>query len=466
MKTKKAVIYTRVSDPSQVQNYSLSSQESDIKKFAKQNSIQIVQSFTEEGCSAKNLYRPKLQQLIKYIQKNKVDHIIVWKRDRLTRSVYDLGLLENKFEKKGVTILSATQNNDVDASSKLLKGISACYAEYQSDIKSQRTKRGMMQAVSEGRWVSKLPLGYDFTSDNYGRKIAVQNKLADTLKKLFNDTSSGLYKTSSLFSKYKEIIPNLTMNKMYKILSNKFYAGIIISKCCKNQIKGLHTPIITEKEFYKVQQVIHKSQKTKKCLFDFPLNGFCYVQNKPVSGCWSQGKTKKYKYYKTNKVKFNIPSNVLQKMFIEYIKKIYFSPKIVEIIINTIENFLLKGGNQIYDKEEECKNQIQSLEKKLQKNYDSYINEYIDETNFLKNKKRLEDQLIDLNNKFQKIINKPNFNVQLLKNRKLNEHLAILWHNLEYQKKRALQLILFPNGLNYVNGEFQDRSQANHLISI
>ena len=114
---KTAVIYIRVSDPSQVENNSLVTQEKICKDFAERNEYGVTKVFREEGLSGKNTNRKALKDLLFYCYQklNKVDAVIVYKLWRFSRDTGDGLELEAYLAKKGVQVLSATEPVQDDA---------------------------------------------------------------------------------------------------------------------------------------------------------------------------------------------------------------------------------------------------------------------------------------------------------------------------------------------------------------
>jgi site-specific DNA recombinase len=112
MTMKKAVIYARVSSEEQAKHgFSIENQKKQCKEFAERNGYYVEKMFVDEGKSAKNLDRPEIQDLITYCSKksNKINAVIIWRLDRISRNNEDYhGVLRPLFERKGITLLSAT----------------------------------------------------------------------------------------------------------------------------------------------------------------------------------------------------------------------------------------------------------------------------------------------------------------------------------------------------------------------
>ncbi|MFC1546382.1 recombinase family protein [bacterium] len=145
-----AIIYCRVSTKEQAETgFSLESQESECRKFALNNKYEVDKVFIERGESAKTTDRTQLIKLIKYaVEKRKnINALIIWKFDRLARNLDDQIELLKKFKGLNIRTLSVTENNEDNSTGKLMRNIIGSFAQYENDIKSERTVKGMQQAL-------------------------------------------------------------------------------------------------------------------------------------------------------------------------------------------------------------------------------------------------------------------------------------------------------------------------------
>lgn len=149
----RAVGYLRVSTEEQVLNgVSLDAQEEKIKAYCVAKDLQLIRIIRDEGCSAKNLQRPGMQEIIAGCKKSEFDAIIIIKLDRLTRSVKDLAyLVEDVFEKNGVAFTSIQDNFDTStANGRMLMNILGTLAQWERDIISERTKDALKYKIYKG----------------------------------------------------------------------------------------------------------------------------------------------------------------------------------------------------------------------------------------------------------------------------------------------------------------------------
>lgn len=171
-----AIISCRVSAKEQAEKgYSLEGQEKACCEFAKSQGFEVDRVFIERGESAKTQDRTQLQSFIKYCIQNKkqLSALIIWKLDRLARNLSDQTELLKNFSSLGMRIYSATENNENNATGKLMRNIIGTFAQFENNLKSERTTNGMKQAIQQGRWCWRAPFGYKGSRDDKSKPLIV-----------------------------------------------------------------------------------------------------------------------------------------------------------------------------------------------------------------------------------------------------------------------------------------------------
>lgn len=161
----RVVIYVRVSTDTQAEEgYSLDAQVERCKAYAISQGWEVVEVYIEEGESAKDLNRTELKRLLSDAGTGSFDVLLVYRLDRLTRSVRDLHNLLDMFEKHNIKFRSATEVYDTTtAMGKLFITIVAALAEWERGNLSERVRFGMEQLVNEGKWPGGVvPYGYEW----------------------------------------------------------------------------------------------------------------------------------------------------------------------------------------------------------------------------------------------------------------------------------------------------------------
>ncbi len=157
------LIYVRVSDDSQVGGTSLDDQEQRCRRYCTDRGWNIVHVYREEGVSAKSTNRPKFLQAISYATKatNNVQAFVVYKIDRFARNTEDHVRVRVTLNNSGVRLLSVSEEISDDPQGRLLEHMLAGIAEFDNEIRSERSKNGMRQLIKRGIWPWRSFLGYE-----------------------------------------------------------------------------------------------------------------------------------------------------------------------------------------------------------------------------------------------------------------------------------------------------------------
>ena len=139
--------------------------------------------YDDGGFSGGNTDRPALQRLLEDVRAGKIDVIVVYKVDRLTRSLADFAKLVELFDKQNVSFVSVTQQfNTTTSMGRLTLNVLLSFAQFEREVTSERIRDKIAASKRKGLWVGGMaPLGYD-TKD---RKISVNEAEADRVEIIF-----------------------------------------------------------------------------------------------------------------------------------------------------------------------------------------------------------------------------------------------------------------------------------------
>jgi site-specific DNA recombinase len=145
----------------------------------------LAQRYEDGGFSGASLERPALQQLLADIQARKVDCVVVYKVDRLSRSLLDFVRLLSLFEKRRVSFVSVTQEFNTSTSmGRLTLNILLSFAQFEREIIGERTRDKLSAARRKGKWTGGNPvLGYDI--DPQGGRLVVNPAEAERVREIF-----------------------------------------------------------------------------------------------------------------------------------------------------------------------------------------------------------------------------------------------------------------------------------------
>lgn len=415
-----AVIYTRVSSDRQVDNMSLGEQERICREFCQRKELSIKEIFVEEGESAKSANRTQLQLLLQYCHKNRNDigHLVVYKVDRFSRKVEDHSVLRAMLKKMNIILWSASEPINDSTTGMLLENVLASFAQFDNDVRAERSRNGMVARVLEGCWVSKAPTGYMNHKDELKRPtLAITAENAELLFKFFSEFATGNYTQTQaveLIRKYglrTNDGQQVSRNGTIKILRNPVYAGYIQNELTDGRrIKALHTPVITLEHYLTIQAILDgkgrpKSSPLPKNKPAWPLRGFllCGLCKKPLTGSASKGRSGYFAAYhcatctrKTNGNTVRIPKDTAHQQFetlLENVEPAAWVPDVFKQVV-------IRRWNQDYlDTQKERRTIDQKLkEAEDMKNrlMDKFLKDLISNETYQEQESRLAVQRVEL----------------------------------------------------------------------
>lgn len=274
----KVGIYTRVSSETQVlEGHSLEWQEHDLIEYAKSRNLHIVDKYIEKGISGEEIEtRPQLLRLIDDIKNKRINNVLVYKIDRLGRQVLtNAKIYKILIDNKCMLTTSAYGVIDLDrAYDTFMFNMLSSVSQFEVNNLSERVRNGKKQRVRNGLYInSNSVYGYDSYCDYRGTRLLKVNEFeSQILKEIFNSYLNGISMNNIAKDLNLKKIPckrggKWCQSTIYQILTNKLYIGIVIyrGKAKKEYFenKGVHTPIIDEDIFYKVQELIQSKKKRK-----------------------------------------------------------------------------------------------------------------------------------------------------------------------------------------------------------
>lgn len=251
-------LYPRVSGHEQEDNYSIPEQTDRMKKYCESRDWMVYKIYTDSGYSGGNLDRPGLQEMLRDVEAGKLDMVLVYKLDRLSRSQKEtLFLIEDVFEKHNVAFTSMTENFDTSTPfGKAILGILAVFAQLERSQIKERTMLGKDSLAQEGKWHGGkwVPIGYEykdgFLEVNEYEAMQVA-EIADLfLKGTPVRTIARLITDKGYRHKYGE----WDAKTVRRVLQNPVNIGKIKNR--DRLYDGLHEPILSQKTFDAIQEIM------------------------------------------------------------------------------------------------------------------------------------------------------------------------------------------------------------------
>jgi site-specific DNA recombinase len=273
IKPVRCAIYTRKSTEHglELEFNSLDAQrdacEAYIKSQASQGWKALPQHYDDPAFSGGNLARPALQQLLKDIDAGRIDVIVVYKIDRLTRSLADFAKLVEAFDAKSISFVAVTQQfNTTTSMGRLTLNVLLSFAQFERELSSERVRDKVAASRRKGKWTGgTVPLGYDAKN----KKLVINKTEVETVRyifkrylelqsfgKLVEDLDARGIVTKRRDTKVKKFnggIP-FTYGPLAYFLKNRIYIGETGHK--DKWFPGEHAGIVDREIFGQVQQLL------------------------------------------------------------------------------------------------------------------------------------------------------------------------------------------------------------------
>lgn len=272
--------------------------------------------YDDGGISGGTMNRPGLQQLLADVKAGRLDVVVVYKVDRLSRSLGDFAQIIDLFDKHRVSFVSVTQQfNTTSSMGRLTLNILLSFAQFEREVTGERIRDKIALSKQKGMWMGgHLPLGYDAI----GRKLVPNEPEVDLVRRIFNRFVQ-LGSTTQLCKELKEqgfhskrrrdrngrMNPGNPFNKttLYKILNNRIYLGEIRHK--NKWYPGEHQAIVDQDLWDKAHALMTRDRTRRAAdsrrQTPAPLKGLLYgPDGKAMTPTHTQRGDKQYRYYVTH----------------------------------------------------------------------------------------------------------------------------------------------------------------------
>ncbi len=220
--------------------------------------------YDDGGISGGTLDRPALQRLIANIEAGRIDVVVVYKIDRLSRSLMDFAKLVDLFDRHDVTFVSVTQSfNTTTSMGRLTLNILLSFAQFEREVTGERIRDKIAASRKKGMWMGgNPPLGYDVKD----RKLVINDHEANTVRMIFKrflSVGSATLLSKDLLSEGVTSKRGKPINKgyLYKLLKNQVYIGKAVHK--GKAYPGEHEAIISMDLWSKVRTIIKESPRVR-----------------------------------------------------------------------------------------------------------------------------------------------------------------------------------------------------------
>ena len=274
--------------------------------------------YDDGGYSGGSMERPALQRLLNDIERGRIDVVVVYKIDRLTRSLADFARIVERFDAKGVSFVSVTQSfNTTSSMGRLTLNVLLSFAQFEREVTGERIRDKIAASKAKGMWMGGLPpLGYDIP-DPDSRTLRVNDVEAANVRQIFarylelgsvHSLQRDLH-CAGIVSKRHTTLAGRTVGgttfsrgALFHLLRNRIYLGQIVHKDLVHP--GAHPAIVEDAMFAAVQHHLAANARRHRLgeasrVVRAPLTGKIRdAAGEPMSPTFSRSHTgRHYRYY-------------------------------------------------------------------------------------------------------------------------------------------------------------------------
>jgi DNA invertase Pin-like site-specific DNA recombinase len=224
----------------------------------------VPDRYDDGGISGATLERPALKRLLADIEAQRVDVVVVYKIDRLSRALMDFAKLVEVFDRNNVTFVSVTQSfNTTTSMGRLTLNILLSFAQFEREVIGERIRDKIALSRKKGMWMGGLaPLGYEVRN----RRLVVNEADAKTVRMIFDrfikvGSATTLVRTlraEGVTGKYGKLVDK---GYIYRLLNNRIYIGLAVHK--GTAYPGEHEAIVSQALWDKVHAILADSPRKR-----------------------------------------------------------------------------------------------------------------------------------------------------------------------------------------------------------
>jgi site-specific DNA recombinase len=290
---KRAVLYCRVSTKEQASNLSLPVQEKACREWCERAGAEVVRVFVDRGESAKTSHRPAFLEALEFCRRGDVSFFVVYALSRFARSTHDHAVVSHRLKGYGAELRSVTEPIDGSSSGRLMETILSGFAQFDNDVRAERTRAGMRAALERGRWTHRAPLGY-LNGMELDPDRAPVIREAFSIAADWSGTIADLRRRVGALGLTARSVRPVPQNTFWRLLRNPVYAGVL--RAPGLEARGAFEPLVELDTFHRVQARMAgrrpEGARRLKLNPEFPLRRFvrCGPCGHPLTGYFARGR--------------------------------------------------------------------------------------------------------------------------------------------------------------------------------
>ena len=408
---KIAAVYIRVSTEDQArEGFSLGEQKEKLLQLCAFKEYEVFKVYEDAGISAKDMeHRPAFQEMLQDMRDGKINYIVAYKLDRVTRSVRDLEELILELEKYNCYLVCDRDDvNTSTANGRFFVRMLTVLSQLEIEIVSERTKFGLNGAIKSSHLPGPAPLGY---KKDGNKKTIVDETTKPVIERIFKMYLEGksFQQISNIFNEEKLLNPKKWKDTtIQKIIDNKIYMGDyeqykrIAKKENKEPVIYMNVvePIITRAmwEECQTQKLANQRTFTRTRTYLFFQKLICPKCGRIMKCKGSGGKKKKYIYYNCEFCHFNLREDYVEEYMIKAIYEfLEFEQMCNSFFLPILADKKDKNTDLNLDKE------IEGYIKQKERIKKAYLTGIVELKDFEEDLKKINEKLEILNNKKQEL---------------------------------------------------------------
>ena len=400
----RAGIYIRVSTEDQArEGFSLGEQEEKLRQLCRYKDFDVYNVYKDAGISAKDMeHRPQFQKMLEDMKSGKINYIVAYKLDRVTRSVRDLETLISTLEQYHCYLVCDRDDiNTETANGRFFVRMLTVLSQLEIEIVSERTKFGMTGAIKAGHIPGSCPLGYYRDKD---KTLKVDSLTKDIVIRIFEMYLEGksYQAISNILNKEKVLYPekkHWVDSSIDRIINNKIYIGDYERyKYDSDKETELYMdvvePIISRAMWEEVQNHTSINQRSfsRDRVYIFFQKLICPECGNIMTCKGSGGEKKKYVYYHCTNCKTYFREDLIEDCLIEYILDL------IEYDYNVNKFFYPILAEKKNSQTKELEEQIKKLKEQKDRLKKAYMSGVIELEDVKEDFKLIDDKLSKLEN--------------------------------------------------------------------
>jgi len=333
----------------------------------------VDKQYNDGGFSGGTLERPAVKELFKDIEAGDIDIIVVYKVDRLTRSLMDFSKMVELFDKRSVSFVSITQQfNTTTSMGRLTLNVLLSFAQFEREVTGERIRDKVAASKKKGIWMGgNFPIGYELQE----KKLILDKNNAEKIKLIFEKylelksvPELTIYLRENNIRTRKDVF--FTKGALYYILQNSIYIGLTKHK--DKVYEGEHQGIVDKEIFEQVRKLLMENRipdKVTKGKYSSLLAGKIFDdKDNYMSPSHSNSRNRRYRYYVSQAIIQSrkheagsiskIPANEIERVVVDEIKAFFLNTQNIQ---SYISNYDVRKQKEIFEKLKSLNSQFSNI---------------------------------------------------------------------------------------------------------